>query len=427
VRVSFVAQPYDDQSSLKEFLEQVCADTRYKALTCVVAWAKRSGLAVVADDLRDFSTRGESILLVGISQGGATRQGLELAIELFKTVYVVHDAGVTFHPKVYLAQGSEAARLFVGSMNLTAGGLQANYEAALDVDLDLRDGEDRELLEEIRAYVKRLIEDKGIVRPLDAALIEELASTPAFQIRDEDAAQPEQEPDEAAAAPGVAEAAADYGDLPEAKPAPFGKSREKKRGFPRAPKEPATTTAIPNAGATGTSRTRATGTSAAGAPPTGTSATGAPAPGTAPTVTRRWTKVLPPDNAQHPRNTGTNVTGSLRLTKAGHPIDFRTWFRRSLFGSMPWGPNPDRAGEALDVEFVVSLPGQSDKTVRLRVAHDPARESGQNNFATTIHWGDLMPDLRATDYTGQVVTIERYSDDTFRLTIAPTPVGPLVA
>jgi hypothetical protein len=110
------------------------------------------------------------------------------------------------------------------------------------------------------------------------------------------------------------------------------------------------------------------------------------------------------------------------------PIDFRTWFRVALFGGLPWGADPRRpGGESVEVEFVVSLPGQPDKTVRLRAAHDPRREAGQNNFSTTIHWGELMPDMHATDYTGQVVTLERYSDDTYRLTIARVETGPFLA
>ncbi len=148
------------------------------------------------------------------------------------------------------------------------------------------------------------------------------------------------------------------------------------------------------------------------------------------TLARRWFKKLPPDNAQHPRRATTNVTGSLRLTKAGHPIDFRTYFRDSFFRGLPWGPDtrPQRAGgEAVEVDFTVSLPGQPEKKARLLVAHDPRRVAGQNNFATSVHWGELMPDMRATDYTDYFVTLERYSDDSFRLVIAPTETGPFVA
>jgi len=413
VRVRFVAQPYDDQTNLHEFLVEVCGDTRFSTLTCVVAWAKRSGLAVVADDLTAFSARGASVLLVGIDQGGATRQGLAAALDLFTKVYVVHDRGVTFHPKVYLAEGEGVGRLFVGSANLTAGGLQANYEAALDVDLDLTLEADRDLRDEVRAYVKRLLDDTAVTLELDETLLSGLVTERKYRIQDEDAVGSEREPDEASGeGTDVHSGETDF----------FGTSAERKRGYPRRR----------GGGAGGHGRLReplspAGGQGGGSGPPV---AGGEAASTTPPTVTRRWFKKLPPDNAQHPRRANTNVTGSLRLTKARHPIDFRSYFRDSFFGGLPWGPDtrPQRAGgEAVEVDFIVSLPGQPDKVARLLVAHDQRREAGQNNFATSIHWGDLMPDMRATDYTDFVVTLERHSDDSFRLVIAPTETGPFVA
>lgn len=413
MRVRFVAQPYDDQTNLREFLGEVCGDARYSTLTCVVAWAKRSGLSVVADDLSAFSARGESVLLVGIDQGGATKQGLAAALELFGNVYVVHDRGVTFHPKVYLAEGDEAGRLFVGSANLTAGGLQANYEAALDVDLDFTLQADRELRDEVHAYITRLVGDAAVTLPLDEALLDGLASGRKYRIQDEDVVAPQHEPDEASGSgPDGDAGGTDF----------FGASAERKRGYP----------GRPGGGAGGRGRRGQPAGGAGGhgggtAPPVGRGTT---APAAPLTVARRWFKKLPPDNAQHPRRAGTNVTGSLRLTKAGHPIDFRTYFRDSFFRGLSWGPDPrpQRAGgEAVEVDFIVSLPGQPDKTARLLVAHDPRREAGQNNFSTSVHWGELMPDMRATDYTGYIVTLERYSDDSFKLVIAPTETGPFVA
>jgi hypothetical protein len=413
VRVRFVAQPYDDQTNLREFLVEVCGDARYASLACVVAWAKRSGLSVVADDLRAFSARGESILLVGIDQGGATKQGLAAALDLFSKVYVVHDRGVTFHPKVYLAEGDEAGRLFVGSTNLTAGGLQANYEAALDVELDFTLEADRDLRDEVHAYVTRLVDDGGVTLALDEALLDGLAGARKYRIQDEDAAAPEREPDEATGE-GTEEEAGDT-DF-------FGTSGERKRGYPARPAG-----AAGGRGRGGRRPGGAGGQRGGTAPPTGGGTT---APATGATLARRWFKTLPNADAQHPARATTKVTGALRLTKAKHPINVRMYFRDSFFGGLPWAADtrPLRAGgEAVEVDFTVSLPGQPDMKARLLVAHDTRREAGQRNFSTSIHWGDLMPDMRATDYTGYVVTLERYGDDSFRLVIAPAETGPFVA
>jgi len=49
--------------------------------------------------------------------------------------------------------------------------------------------------------------------------------------------------------------------------------------------------------------------------------------------------------------------------------------------------------------------------------HDAARESGQDNFTTDLKWGSLAPVLREADLTGEWVTIERLSDESWRLTV----------
>jgi hypothetical protein len=401
MRVQFVAQPYEDASNLRQFLDDVCGDPQYSELHCVVAWAKRSGLRVVADGLRAYRGRdGVSTLLVGISQGGESRQGLELADELFDRVFAVHDEGVTFHPKVYLAEGPTMARLLVGSSNLTAGGIQANYEASLEVELDLGQQQDVALRDSIRAYVDRLIADVEVTKPLDPDLLAELSRNRRYRVQDEDEITVQPEPDEAIGS--------DTGTADE--PSLFGRSSQRKRGYPPASR----------LGARGTRRPSRTGEPAGPAlfePATREDVSAAE---------RRWFKPLPPGDAQHPTRPDTHPTFALRLTQAHHPIDQTTYFRHLFFGSLPWRPDerPRRTGgEVTDVEFRITLPGRPPQTATLLVAHDPKRVAGQGNFATSIHWGVLTDALRAVDYTGQIVTLERFSDGTFGLTIGPTATG----
>ena len=140
-KIRFVAQPFGDGRDLRDFIHEVAEEPLLTRLDVVVAWAKRSGLSRLKRDLETIGTRGaETRIIVGIDEGGATRQGLELARALFGTVHVFHDrSGRTFHPKVYLARGDTSARLMVGSHNLTAGGVYFNYEAGLEAELELPD------------------------------------------------------------------------------------------------------------------------------------------------------------------------------------------------------------------------------------------------------------------------------------------------
>src|SRR5438067_1423065 len=119
---------------------------------------------------------GVARLIVGIDEGIATRPGLILALRHFSEVYVLHDRpGLTFHPKLYLAEGETSAELLVGSGNLTAGGLFSNYEAALQVTFSLPEEHADPALSQAREYIDRLLNDTQICLNLDEDLVERLA------------------------------------------------------------------------------------------------------------------------------------------------------------------------------------------------------------------------------------------------------------
>lgn len=52
------------------------------------------------------------------------------------------------------------------------------------------------------------------------------------------------------------------------------------------------------------------------------------------------------------------------------------------------------------------------------MTHAPHRESRQSNHTTVLRWGPLLGTMRATDYTGAALTLERMSDGTFRLDVS---------
>src|SRR5437764_9688506 len=89
VKVHFLAQPFADGSDLRDFLAAAAGDDNLANLDAVVAWAKRSGLSRLREELEVIRSRpGQTRLIVGIDEGGATRQGLVLARELFDSVHV---------------------------------------------------------------------------------------------------------------------------------------------------------------------------------------------------------------------------------------------------------------------------------------------------------------------------------------------------
>jgi len=75
--------------------------------------------------------------IFGVDQFGTSAQALTFASNCLDDVYVTREPNLTFHPKMYLFEGPSKARLFVGSNNLTVGGTETNFEAAVCVEMKL--------------------------------------------------------------------------------------------------------------------------------------------------------------------------------------------------------------------------------------------------------------------------------------------------
>ena len=70
--------------------------------------------------------------------------------------------------------------------------------------------------------------------------------------------------------------------------------------------------------------------------------------------------------------------------------------------------------------FVVTIAGKAHGVIDLTVDYGAFRESDQGNHVVVLHWGEsLGAVLRGTNYAGHVLTLERLSDGTYRLDIAP--------
>lgn len=177
----FVVQPFDDGFHLRDFFELIRNDDAISHLDVVVAWVKRTGLHEVQGPMGDFRARGGTIrVIAGISQGGTSRQGLELLRDRTDEPYVFHHPGRTFHPKVFLGKGAHGI-VMVGSHNFTLGGVTRNYEAGILGELVLTDEDDARFLGEVEGYIARLLGEAELCRPLTAQLLDKLISNPRIR------------------------------------------------------------------------------------------------------------------------------------------------------------------------------------------------------------------------------------------------------
>ncbi|MDE0411018.1 MAG: phospholipase D family protein, partial [Gammaproteobacteria bacterium] len=123
---------------LLEDLKAGLQDARFTDFRLVVAYAKTGPLYRLQELLEQWRRDGKtSSAILGFDQQGTSKEALELALSLFDSVYVVQEAGITFHPKIYLFKGEHHAEVFIGSNNLTVGGTEKNFETAIDLELDL--------------------------------------------------------------------------------------------------------------------------------------------------------------------------------------------------------------------------------------------------------------------------------------------------
>lgn len=391
-------QPFDHHVSLYEVLSEALENSSFTDLLIVVAWAKESGFRRIREPVARFRQRGGNTkIIVGVDEGGATVEGLNAAIEEFDEASVVYDSSSgTFHPKIYCVSGDTSGVVIVGSSNLTAGGLFRNYEASVVLDLDLSLDPDKELLESVRQYARELTTD-GTSAKLDQALRDTLAATPAFRIAEERAAR-------ITAAPEEEESFGVRGPEATAQQVIFGKSSHRKKPDPvrRSARQGGNTTppVVPPL-----DHAELVGASEEG--------------GSTAELSLRWTKRLTRSDCGSPR-AGSNTTGALRFTKAGHAIDQATWFREKLFIDADWVEDHSRPGrERTNIRFEVRIDGVERGTHPLELKYDATREAGQANFTTDLKWGPLSQIVRSEDLTGQWIAVERLDDGTMRIEVTP--------
>lgn len=119
-------------------LKAALQDGRFTDFRMIVAYAKSGPLHRLREYLEVWRAAGKTVeAILGIDQKGTSKDALELMLTLFDRVYVTREAGITFHPKIYLFKGASDAHAFIGSNNLTVGGTEKNFEAAVHLELDL--------------------------------------------------------------------------------------------------------------------------------------------------------------------------------------------------------------------------------------------------------------------------------------------------
>jgi HKD family nuclease len=367
-----------------------------------VAFVNRSGTELLEGQLKKHSAKTKAF--VGIRNDITSTQGAKHLLDLGVNLFLV-DTGsrsVLFHPKLYLVKGAAHARLVIGSANLTIGGLNNNIEAGFAIELDLKNSDEKELVEGIEKEFDALPKDypAHIIPITKAAELDALQAT--GRLIDE----------MTISAPRPASAAT----------SPTGDtlSRIKLKVVPlhrslAAAKKAAAKPAAPPPVA----KKAATAKKAAAAP------AAPPSPPAAPGVEYElvWeSKALTRRDLNIPDGKNTNSTGSISLDKGLLPagVDHRHYFREEIFSDLSWGPSHTATVEEAYTKFQLVLKGISYGEFDLRIAHTKGTTSAaykQNNAMTRLSWGPLRHYVGREDLLGRTLALYRDKADPKRFVL----------
>lgn len=136
-----IIKPIDQPTGRRRLLGELKAaleDNSFSTFYLVVAYAKSGPLLRLQTLIAKRRKEGLDIhAIFGLDQQGTTAQALDFALKHFTSVYVTQEPNLTFHPKMYAFVGKTAAKLFIGSNNLTVGGTETNFEAGVELDIEL--------------------------------------------------------------------------------------------------------------------------------------------------------------------------------------------------------------------------------------------------------------------------------------------------
>ncbi|MCW2988886.1 MAG: hypothetical protein JWM24_1824 [Solirubrobacterales bacterium] len=376
MKAQLLGQPFSNEDRLDQVLAELLIDA--DSLLTMTAWAQVSGMSQVEGEIRALRERGGSATaILGIDGGIATREGLELAVDLFDPALVFHDTGNRlFHPKIYRVERPGEVAVVVGSSNLTGSGLFANYEANVLLRLDPADPEDFKIAAAIEEYRCALIHKDMPCKPLTLELIAKLAEEKGVITTDTRRRKAE----------GATRRKAEELAREVFGPPVNGLPAIPRKAARRAPGKPVQQVSVSSKG-----------------------------PG-AKAELRWWKRLTISDAVRKPE--GSHQRRSVVLNGAGRGIEWEVWFRHELFGTASWSERQMQSGRTKEeavIPFAVMVENRDLGQFDLRVDHAEGRIHGRRNAPTYLNWSSMIEVIRANDFHDWWLELARLTDGSFRL------------
>lgn len=372
--VTIIGQGFkpNNQKAVGHFLIEFLASEDFHTFTAMSAFASKAGVRGLSSHIIAAKERLQHLsITVGIDQEGTSKEALEAILALEINSYIFYHPSVTiFHPKIYLFEGDQTARLIIGSSNMTVQGLFNNVETSALVLIDQAIDTDRQVIQGVKDYFDSIFTcDDPNMKRLTQELIDDLVELGVVPTEEE---RKRAQKESAALSKKLITSKLISDIFPKRKIAGVPSEFRKKR-----------------------TATQATGKSTQ-------------TPVGKPSVKGQlvWTRKSLPASSVQAASSGTNPTGGLRLVQdkfevEGQKIDPTNYFRSALFGSYKWKLIRDKPlVEAATIPFEVTIRGEFIGTFDLDVRHKPSGEAGQHNYTTSISWGALGKTIRKAKLAG---------------------------
>jgi HKD family nuclease len=374
MKTSVVLQP--SNAEMGEIIKDLLSSQNpfYNNVWLVSAFANAQAIQRITPNILEAKARGANInIVVGFDVKSTSAEALKRINVLGVNSILVHNArgGHTFHPKIYLFESTEKAEVFVGSNNLTDGGLYTNYEASTRSVFEFpTDNEEYfQFFSSLKTYLKPT---GNTAQTLNKELIDILIS------RGEVPSEKEIRKSQAKSLKPKRKT-----NIPKS---PFGVEKIKRPpAFKRPSKKPSATKAR---------EIKIKPIKASRMPALGE---------------LLWQKAkLPASDVQKQKG---HVTGVLRLSQAkwkvaGNVIDQTTYFRDSVFKQLSWSVwKAEPYNEKAEANFQVYILGYKYGIHKLMISHKPGGEAGQGNYTTSLHWGDLADTIQELNLVGRTLKL----------------------
>lgn len=172
-----VISPLDQPLGKRRLLEDLkknLSDNDLQDFGFSVAFAKIGPLYRLMELIDSWRANGKKInAIFGIDHNGTSIQALKFALEKFNNVYITQYKGHSFHPKIYWFEGGTKGIVFIGSNNMTMGGMELNFEATIELEFELPN--ESEAFKDTISMFTALLPDKcAATQVLTLELLQEL-------------------------------------------------------------------------------------------------------------------------------------------------------------------------------------------------------------------------------------------------------------